>query len=120
MGFVPIDDSGSAPPAVKRTLAQINNFKGADLTSSDTDMDIGRSPDCPNMIRSEPGKVRKRMGYHLFDEFDGRINGALFRKTGGYDVHAGTKLYYILADGTRGIYAGRGRRPSTHITRVYR
>lgn len=56
-------------------------------------MDKGRSPSCPNMIRSTPGKVRKRMGYHKVGEFPARINGAFYSRSGSEFVHAGTSAY---------------------------
>lgn len=93
-----------SPDPPKREVIQISTFKGADLTSDETSMDIGRSPSCPNMIRSSPGKVRKRMGYHLEGTYDGRING--YATNGEWQIiHAGTKLYYINADGSTGIFA---------------
>lgn len=75
-----------------RSVIKIDNFKGADLTSNEVDMDPGRSPSCPNMIRSTPGKVRKRMGYYRKAVYSGRINGA-WEVDGVQYIHAGTKLY---------------------------
>ena len=78
--------------APQRGIFRIDNFKGADLSSNEVDMDPGRSPSCPNMIRATPGKVRKRMGYKHMRTLSGKINGAWI-----YDhkefIHAGTKLY---------------------------
>lgn len=91
--FVPMnikENSVPAAPRMQRTM--ITAFKGADLYSSPTSIDLRRSPCCPNMIRSVPDKVRKRMGYRLHRTYDGRINGHYI-----YDqrevIHAGTKLY---------------------------
>lgn len=75
-----------------RSVFKIENFKGADLSSNEVDMDPGRSPSCPNMIRSTPGKVRKRMGYYRKGIYNGRINGA-WEVNGALYIHAGTKLY---------------------------
>ena len=68
-------------------------FLGADLTNSPANADENRSPDCENMIRDVPGKVRKRMGWQVKRTLDGRING--YHALMGHDplVHAGTKLY---------------------------
>ena len=71
---------------------RIDNFKGADLTSNEVDMDPGRSPSCPNMIRSTPGKVRKRMGYKHTRTLSGKINGAWVYSNKEI-IHAGTKIY---------------------------
>lgn len=113
--YTPPSHSGGAPPTVKRSLVQITNFKGADLTSSEVDMDPGRSGDCPNMIRSTPGKVRKRMGYHLVDTLDGRINGAWLKGETTY-IHAGTKVYQdgeLLAGTKEAATAQAGGTPPT-------
>ena len=81
--------SAAAP---EHGVYRIDIFKGADLTSNEVDMDPGRSPSCPNMIRSTPGKVRKRMGYYREATYNGRINGA-WEVNGALYVHAGTRLY---------------------------
>ena len=47
--------------AQKRVL-QLQRLCGTDLSHSASDVAPQRSPDCPNMMRSVPGKVRKRMG----------------------------------------------------------
>lgn len=44
------------------------------------------------MIRSSPGRVRKRLGYAKTASYDGRINGR-FVLDGVDIIHAGTKLY---------------------------
>ena len=75
-----------------RSVYRIDTFKGADLTSNEVDMDPGRAPSCPNMIRSTPGKVRKRVGYYHVASYSGRINGA-WEVFGVQYIHAGTKLY---------------------------
>ena len=79
----------------EKTLPQvkIDTFLGADLTNSPANADENRSPDCENMIRDVPGKVRKRMGWQVKRTLDGRING--YHALMGHDplVHAGTKLY---------------------------
>ena len=83
------------PGASAPTLSQvkIDTFLGADLTNSPANADENRSPDCENMIRDVPGKVRKRMGWQVKRTLDGRING--YHALMGHDplVHAGTKLY---------------------------
>lgn len=89
--------AGNVPAALKTSVVTISNFKGADLTSSEPAVDIGRSPYCPNMIRSSPGKVRKRVGYKSFAQFTGRVNGYHFSDKHQI-VHCGTKVYARNSD----------------------
>ena len=88
----------SSPPTIKRNVIDIENLKGVDLYNSPSNVEDYRSPEAPNMIRDVPGKVRKRMGYHLLHKFDERINGiytlSLPDKTKTL-VHSGTKLYDV-------------------------
>lgn len=95
MSFYPM--STSSPPALTKNTVEIENFKGVDLTQSPTNVSQFRSPEAPNMIRDTPGKVRKRMGYHLVKKYDDKINGVFFYvdKNGNKTklVHSGTKLY---------------------------
>ena len=77
--------------AQKRIL-QLQKLCGTDLSHSASDVALQRSPDCPNMMRSVPGKVRKRMGYYSAGVYDGRINGR-YRIGESEVIHAGTKLY---------------------------
>ena len=77
--------------AQKRVL-QLQRLCGTDLSHSASDVAPQRSPDCPNMMRSVPGKVRKRMGYYSVAQYDGRINGR-YRLGDSEVIHAGTKLY---------------------------
>lgn len=90
----------SSPPKTSHTISE---FLGADLTNSAANVDPRRSPDCQNMVRDVPGKVRKRMGWHTIAEYDGPINGYHYlRGDSEYLIHAGTKLYR----GTTEIYSG--------------
>jgi hypothetical protein len=91
--FVPMSIRKNQIPAApewRRTM--ISAFKGADLYSSPTSIDLRRSPNCPNMVRSVPDKVRKRMGYRLYRTYEGRINGH-YVYNGREVIHAGTRLY---------------------------
>lgn len=73
-------------------------FLGADFTSDSTNVDDTKSPNCQNMIRSVPGKVRKRMGYKLFSDYGEHIYGVhKFTITNALIVHAGNKLYNLNA-----------------------
>lgn len=74
------------------------SFLGADFTSDSANVDDTKSPNCVNMIRSVPGKVRKRMGYKLFANFNEHIYGVhKFTITNALIVHAGNKLYNLNA-----------------------
>ena len=92
------------PSSPDKSITQINTFLGCDFTNQPTNVDENKSPNCINMIRDVPGKVRKCMGYTLVNTFkvDGTgvpINGAFhIRKTGNMYVHAGTSLFKY--DGT--------------------
>ena len=44
-------------------LYQNETFLGVDFTTDVANVDDTKSPDAVNMIRSIPGKVRKRMGF---------------------------------------------------------
>lgn len=74
------------------------SFLGADFTSDSTNVDDTKSPNCENMIRSVPGKVRKRMGYKFFSDYHEHIYGVhKFSVTNALIVHAGNKLYNMNA-----------------------
>lgn len=74
------------------------SFLGADFTSDSTNVDDTKSPNTVNMIRSVPGKVRKRMGYKLFNNYGEYIYGVhKFTITNSLIVHAGNKLYNMNA-----------------------
>ena len=89
-----------APP--KRSVETIDVFHGADFTNSPAAISIDKSPNCKNMIRSAPGKVRKSMGWQTvktvadspavngFFEWSSIDTSALY-KTDVY--HVGTKLF---------------------------
>ena len=83
------------PKSPSRSILTIDTFLGADFTNSPAAVDESRSPDCKNMIRDVPGKVRKCMGYKTIDTYDEQINGYHSIHGDEYGiVHAGTKLYH--------------------------
>lgn len=84
----------SVPKSPARNAIVLDKFMGADFTNNPSAVSQYQSPNCVNMIRDVPGKMRKCMGYHSVKRYSGRING--FHK---YDresgiIHAGTNLYY--------------------------
>lgn len=72
-------------------------FKGVDLNNAASNVENYRSPEAPNMIRDEVGKVRKRMGFQTVETIEeapgkaGRINGRYVLE-GAELIHAGTVL----------------------------
>ena len=90
-------------PAPSRAKCEIDRCLGADLTNSPANVKEDRSPDCENLIRDVPGKVRKCMGYETIAQYPARINGVFARREDSeFLVHAGTKLYL----GEEEIYSG--------------
>ncbi len=77
---------------------QNNDFLGCDFTSEASTVDDTKSPNCVNMIRSVPGKVRKRMGYHKIIDYGETIYGVhKFIANDSILIHAGNKLYNFRA-----------------------
>lgn len=85
----------SIPSSPSRSVLTISTFLGADFTNSPAAVSENQSPNCKNMIRDVPGKVRKCMGYKKIAEYDDQINGYHYISGEQYGlVHAGTKMYY--------------------------
>lgn len=97
----------SIPSGPKLYNYKCEYFKGVDLNNAASNVDASRSPDAPNMMRDEVGKVRKRMGYTTMHTFDARINGR-FMLDAAEIIHAGEKLYKKGEDLTQWeeIYTG--------------
>lgn len=92
-----------ASPSIKTYV--IGQFLGADFTSDSSTVDETKSPNCENMIRSVPGKIRKRVGYEELDDFTDHIYGVhRFAVADEYIVHAGEKLYKLGDDTYTPIY----------------
>jgi hypothetical protein len=76
----------------------LEGFRGVDLTSDVTHVEVYRSPQAPNMMPGADGYPAKRPGYHTVCQLDGAVHGAysLHSKGERIDlVHAGTKLYKL-------------------------
>ena len=82
----------SIPKGPAMQTLNIDYFKGVDLYNAAANVEPYRSPEAPNMVRDEVGKVRKRMGYRTEHTFPARING-VWELDGVQVVHAGTCLY---------------------------
>ena len=65
----------SIPSSPSRSVLTISTFLGADFTNSPAAVSENQSPNCKNMIRDVPGKVRKFMRYTKIAEYDGPVNG---------------------------------------------
>lgn len=65
--------SFKVPASPKRSIFNIDQFLGVDMTNSGTSVSETMSPNAPNMIRDVPGKVRKRMGYKVEKDFGGGV-----------------------------------------------
>lgn len=75
-----------------------DRFLGADFTSDASTVDETKSPNTVNMIRSVPGKIRKRMGYKEIGDYKQRIWGVHHLSTTDiWLIHAGDKLYNLSA-----------------------
>ena len=69
--------SFKVPKSPSRSIFNIDQFLGVDMTNNGTSVDERMSPNAPNMIRDVPGKVRKRTGYKVEKDFgSGVIYGA--------------------------------------------
>lgn len=106
---MPIYNPISLPSASAAALSRlvIDRFLGADLTNAPANVDLSRSPDCENMIRDVPGKVRKRMGWRTVLTLPGRINGCWTWRDGSVLLHAGDALYRLTRQ-----TAGTGAEPA--------
>ena len=93
----------SVPAESKKYSTVVEMFRGVDLNNSPANVDKSRSPEAPNMIRDQVGKVRKRTGYTTMVTAPGgaAVNGVhqLLEET---LVHAGTKLYRLGVSDTGG------------------
>ena len=90
--------SFSIPRSPAKQVYEATNFLGADFTSEASTVDETKSPNVENMIRSVPGKIRKRMGYKLFADYGEPIYGVHHLSTTDiWLIHAGNKLYNLTA-----------------------
>jgi len=86
------------PKSPTKQVYVCENFLGADFTSEASTVDDTKSPNVENMIRSVPGKIRKRMGYKMFADYGECIYGVHHLSTTDiWLIHAGDKLYNLTA-----------------------
>ena len=90
--------SFNIPRSPAKQVYVSEKFLGADFTSEASTVDDTNSPNVENMIRSVPGKIRKRMGYEKLFDYGAPIYGVHHLSTTDvWLVHAGTKLYNLFA-----------------------
>ena len=88
------------PKSPTKSIEAMEDFRGADFTNASSNIDNRRSPNCQNLIRDVPGKVRKSLGWHTiatYNENDEKkaINGVFYLVEDDTPiVHCGNKLYY--------------------------
>lgn len=104
----------SIPSRTTPSVLSMDYFRGVDLYNASTNVHTSRSPEAPNMIRDEVGKVRKRMGWATVTRFGAQING-VFTLNGKRIIHAGTVLY---AEGDGANIAGATAVEGYHPIRV--
>jgi hypothetical protein len=85
--------SFKVPSTQKTSIMGITEFLGADFTNSPAAVSEKMSPNCKNMIRDVPGKVRKCTGYKTVKSFDGKVNGCHKLSSGETIYHVGTDIY---------------------------
>lgn len=61
--------SFDVPKSIGKSILTIDRFMGCDFTNSPAAVHEFQSPNCINMIRDVPGKVRKCMGYETLIDF---------------------------------------------------
>lgn len=82
------------PSSPSRDVMLVQDFLGVDFTNSPASVKKEMSPNCKNMIRDVPGKVRKCMGYITDATYPSKINGS-HRLHGDSCrlIHSGTNIY---------------------------
>lgn len=86
------------PKSPKKYVYTIDNFLGADFTSSPSAVDENHGTECLNMIRYQPHKIRKRMGYSTIASGTGRVYAIWKWDNNKYIVHIGKTMYVIGRD----------------------
>lgn len=112
---------GIPKPSIK--TVELSKFKGVDLSSSVTNVDVRRSPNAPNMMPSDDGFPVKRKGYHtVLRNLGGVVHAAytLVKDGKKYEIiHAGTALHLVstASDGLSAskIYTDMADAPSCAV-----
>lgn len=88
----------SVPKSPAKSVFEIDQFLGVDLTNKGTNIDERRSPNAPNMVREVPGKVRKRRGYQTIHTFEngGTVFGAHKYNVYGKNMKSVTNVNRVI------------------------
>ena len=96
--------SFKVPKAVSKSILTIDTFLGCDFTNSPASVSEYQSPNCVNLIRDVPGKVRKAMGYEVLNEYNPNLFHLDSDTTiGEVSVSHSTDEYSIKLNGTEGL-----------------
>ena len=93
----------------------VSEFLGVDFANDETNVDMRRSPDAPNMVADTAGRPQKRKGYSLKKDFEGKQINGIFTYGGRILVHAGTELYVQDGESWSRIVEGMGNNRSSHV-----
>ena len=88
------------PTQTKKHFYRNKKYKGVDFTSSELDVDDGRSPNAKNIINNN-GYIETRNGYEVLNKIGTQINGVWNIDTNEEElflVHSGTCLYQCSSD----------------------
>lgn len=88
------------PNQSTKNYYRIDNFKGVDFTSSELDIDKGRSSNAKNIINNN-GYIESRNGYYKINKIGSKINGVWNIDTPTDEfflIHSGTSLYQSTAN----------------------
>lgn len=102
----------------RKKAITVSNFGGVDLTNAVGKISMGRSPCGTNMIRDTIGKIKKRTGYGVVNDFSECIYGIYYFVKGTEKkmlVHSGKKLYIQTENGFEEIYSEMAENKSTGI-----
>ena len=88
------------PTQTKKHFYRNKKYKGVDFTSSELDVDDGRSPNAKNIINNN-GYIETRNGYEVLNKIGTQINGVWNIDTNEEElflVHSGICLYQCSSD----------------------
>lgn len=100
----------SIPTQSRKNYYRIDSFKGVDFTSSELDVDKGRSPNAKNIINNN-GIIESRTGYKKINKIGNKINGVWNIDTPVEElflIHSGTCLYQTSTDFSESVLVLNG------------
>lgn len=102
----------------EKKAVTISNFGGVDLTNAEGKINMGRSNCGTNMIRDTIGKIKKRFGYKVLNDFSECIYGIYYfvkESEKKMIVHSGKNLYIQTENGFEQIFSQMAENKSTAI-----